>query len=235
MIRKIHYSIFEETPEITCLTAWLSKNSYSKPLDSGERSWGAEAVLKEMRINPDSVARAQQIHGSRLRVVAGSETVAHCDGLVSAQQGLYLQIRTADCAAVMMYDVHKKIIANLHIGWRGGREKIVIKAIRFLQKYFDSNTKHLVAAISPCIRSCCYVVSHEFSHYFSQKYLCKSGNKLYFDLPAVIGDQLLQSGITASQVEWNSQCTYCSSYNFPSYRRDATGDRLLNLIKLEVN
>jgi YfiH family protein len=176
---------------------------------------------------------ARQVHGNDINYVLQSGLPDTCDGLYTDRTGLGLGIKTADCAAVMIFDSKNRKIMNLHVGWRGAQAKIIEKAFSILYHHVGSNSNQIWVSVSPMIRSCCYEVGSEFYDYFPQKYLRPLDNKVYFDLPGIIETQIKDGGILRSQIEISNECTCCSSMKLPSFRRDKTKNRIINIIELK--
>jgi YfiH family protein len=176
---------------------------------------------------------ANQVHGSLVKYYDNPSPPDSCDGLYTDHSGLALTIRTADCAAVMIFDPGNKMIVNLHVGWKGAREGIIDKALQIIFRDRTPGASELVVAISPMIRSCCYQVGPEFNDYFDKKYLYLRESKIFFDLPLFIKTELIKTGLSESQIEFSDECTCCSPMNLPSFRRDKTKNRMINAIVMK--
>lgn len=59
------------------------------------------------------------------------------DGLITQMKGVGLASSSADCQAVIFYDVKNKVIGNVHSGWKGTLNKIVENTV--LPKVGDIN------------------------------------------------------------------------------------------------
>ena len=144
-------------------------------------------------------------------------------------------IRTADCAAVMIYNSIIKSIMNIHVGWRGAKSKIIENTLQTVFKKSDQNEDHVWAAVSPMIGPCCYQVGPEFYGYFGEQYLEQRESKIYFNLPHLIKKKLTAGGVSLSQIQFSNECTCCSSLKLPSFRRDKTRSRIINIIEIKEN
>src|SRR5436189_2136211 len=100
---------------------------------------------------PLAVITVNQVHGAS--VIEASRVPANADGLWTSQAGVGLGIKTADCIPLLLEDPVAKRVAAVHSGWRGTYAAIAEEAVRELKG------QNLRAAIGPCIRVCCYVVS----------------------------------------------------------------------------
>lgn len=181
----------------------------------------------------DHTILAKQIHGTEVLYVTDPGVVSNCDGLFTREEKLKLVIRTADCAAVMIYDPDSSAIINLHVGWRGAQSGIIRRAFSALRKKGGGDSHHYRIAVGPAIHACCYQVGEEFYQYFDESFLELRNDQLFFDLPAIIRSQLQAEGVVSGNIEISDQCTRCSTWLLPSYRRNKTKQRIWNMIEKE--
>jgi hypothetical protein len=232
MIGEITYSIFKDQKQLNSHSLWKPNTEvsihpphrfleYLDLLFTGDGSGGQ-----------NHIAYAQQVHGNKVLAVDSAGLYPECDGLITGKNHLKLIIRTADCAAVMLYHPTKKVIANLHVGWRGAQQKIIQQGIQLLLREWRAQPPDLLAAVSPFIQACCFEVGNEFHEYFEAQLLIKRKDKTYFDLQRCIREQLVRAGIPEEQMEISSICTRCSPLELPSFRRDKTQNRLINMIEI---
>jgi YfiH family protein len=232
MIGEIKYPIFQGQIQLSCHSFWKQNGEIS--IDREKEFLDSLHLLSTSKgsTGENHFAYAQQVHGNKVSLVRSAGLQPACDGLVTAQRELKLIIRTADCAAVMIYHPEKKVIANLHVGWRGVQQKIIQEGINILRKEWAIQPDELLTAVSPFIQSCCYEVGEEFYKYFSNNLLIRREDKIFFDLKSCIYEQLLESGILMNRLEISTVCTSCGSLMLPSYRRNKTHNRLINMIEI---
>lgn len=235
MLKSINYSIFNKYPNVECKTVWSTNSEQDLSISSEMNLNEIKFNLSSYGLNPDRMVMAQQVHGNSVKTVEEGGILNQCDGLVTDRSGLYLCIRTADCAAVMIYDRANKVIGNLHSGWRGIHQKIIANGVSLMIKQFSSRPENLIIGVSPFIQSCCYEVGIEFKKIFSAQHLYLRGGKFFLDLNGEIMKQLLDLNIPKYNIEVSGDCTYCSAGKLPSYRRTKTKNRLVNMIKLKEN
>jgi polyphenol oxidase len=105
--------------------------------------------------------RAGQVHGNRVAVVPGAETilapdglpvVPGVDGLVTAEAGVLLAIYVADCGAIWLADRKTGAIGLLHSGKKGTESDILGEAVRLMAGRFGTRPEDVVAVLGPCIR-----------------------------------------------------------------------------------
>lgn len=83
------------------------------------------------------------------------------DALIASHSGILLGIRVADCVPVLLVDRERRAVAVVHAGWRGALNRIAEKTAGEMCRMFNSRPQHLLAAIGPSIRMCCYEVGPE--------------------------------------------------------------------------
>jgi YfiH family protein len=127
-----------------------------------------------------TLAAARQIHSSHSFVVTrdtkggwvyrspGAEGLVPAaanppagDGLMTAEPGILLTIRIADCLPVLMVDPQRRVVAAVHAGWRGALARVIEKAVGDLRRDFAADPQELIVALGPSIRACCYDVGQE--------------------------------------------------------------------------
>ncbi len=233
MLHTLHYSIFDNYPEIDCRSLWISDDKIDGSIAENKGVIRLNFDLEKYGLDEVPLVFARQVHGKNVKLASSPGVLENCDGLISTQPGLTPAIRTADCAAVMIFDPVKRIVANFHVGWRGAQHQIISYGLQSLIREYNCKSADFIVAIGPFIKSCCYEVGKEFKKIFTEQYLLEKGGKLYFDLKKSILDELMSMRINRDNIELNDQCTYCDRMQFPSFRRTGTKNRLLNMIKIK--
>ena len=103
------------------------------------------------------------------------------DSLVTAQPGILLSIRTADCLPVLLVDPEHRAVAAVHAGWRGALARVIEKTVGEMRRLMGSRPSQLIAALGPSIRACCYEVGEEVVEAFTSRYL--QGDKFFVNSP----------------------------------------------------
>jgi YfiH family protein len=152
-------------------------------------------------------------------------------------------------------DCRRRIVGNLHAGWRGTLRGITASAIRQLLEK-GSDIADLRVAFGPAIGSCCYEVGPEVVAAFRAQF---PGADTFFSRPVPNRDrqgavrqreaekeskflnlqkanfaQAIGIGLRPHQVFRNAYCTHCDPETFYSYRRDgAKTGRMFALIGIQ--
>ena len=144
------------------------------------------------------------------------------DAVITNQKNLPIAILTADCAPILIYDNRMKMIAAIHVGWRGAYKDIIKKVVKFMIKKGCSE-KNITAAIGPCISSNNYEVKKDFIKKFINKdkknmiFFKKIKNKNYFDLNKYIHYQL--KSLDIKKIDIINKDTFNIKNKFFSARR----------------
>lgn len=175
----------------------------------------------------------QQVHGNALVEVTHTNLTAlyqsppPADGAYTIEANLRLSVFTADCLPVLFFtDDITGPIAAIHCGWRGANQAIVTH----LEDLWDNYPGQIHAILGPCLESCCFEVKEDLMTAFKEKgnliapYLSSRDNKTFFSLSSfVIKEQL--KFIKPEYIHTaDLRCTFCSSPQLPSYRRNKTTD-----------
>ena len=183
--------------------------------------------------------QVEQVHGAQALVCSGSGKIHKQDAdiLITAEKGVALAVRTADCLPILLADKQAGIIAAVHAGWRGTVAKVAEEALaKMLERGAEVN--HVLVSLGPCIAPCCFAVSDDVAGQLcdacSQNVTLKKSGQTYADLAKTNYSQLLALGVNAENIELSKHCTVCGTQpSFFSYRRDSgqTG-RQLSIISL---
>jgi YfiH family protein len=178
---------------------------------------------------------ARQVHGCDAAVVEGpllpGQPPETADILLTARPGLGLLIAAADCQAVLLYDPRRRVVANVHCGWRNQVHNVLGRAVGLLRTGFGCTPEDLHAAIGPGLGPCCA----EFVHYrreFPREFWDYQVHPGYFDLWRLSADQLAAAGVPPGHIECARLCTRCLPGDFYSYRRDRLTGRHGTVIAL---
>ncbi len=164
-----------------------------------------------------------QKHTDKVIVIGSSLEPVIADAVISKQKGLFIGVQVADCVPILLCDPGKQIVAAVHAGWRGTAQAILKKTIRTFCERFFSNPAHIIVAIGPSIRQCCYEVDDEVITAVSLAtgngdYVKTTGDKFHLDLAAANQLQALTMGVTEGNVWISDDCTFCNPERFFSYR-----------------
>jgi hypothetical protein len=119
-------------------------------------------LCKALDIDVKTVIEPVQTHTDIVKCVdsmLSTEETQNVDGLITNKCGVTLTSKNADCILFLFYDPVKKVIANVHSGWRGTFKKIAEKTVCKMINYYGSKAEDIICCICPSIRKCHFEVS----------------------------------------------------------------------------
>jgi YfiH family protein len=175
----------------------------------------------------------RQNHGTRILALGPETGVAAPedagepltgDAAATSAPGRLLVIQVADCQAIVFFDPVRRVVANVHSGWRGSVANIAGRTVAFLQRRFGCRPEDLSVGIGPSLGPCCA----EFINYRREipppLWRYRVGAH-HFDFWTMSVDQLQAAGVPPGAVEVAGLCTRCRTDLFFSYRGEQTTGR----------
>jgi len=219
------------------------------PFASLNVSYGTGDNRKNVSANRDVISLimatgrlvfVRQVHGCEIAVLgrhrkkrdkttAGRAVTA--DAVVTDLDGRNLVIQIADCQAVLLYEPARRVIANVHCGWRGSVQNIIGRTIEVMKQLFGCHPSRIQAGIGPSIGPCCA----EFINYRKEipmEFWRYKGFNAHFDFWSLSRDQMIQAGMAEINIEPSGICTRCHTDDFFSYRAARTTGRFAAVIGL---
>ena len=151
------------------------------------------------------------------------------DGLITDKKDITLSLGYADCTPLFLYDPVKKVIGNIHSGWKGTLQKIGKIAVSKMIEEYGSNPRDIICAIGPTIRKCHFEVDVDVQELFYNEFsylnniddiITKKDSKYYIDTVLINKIILQESGLKEENILDSKICTVCNSKIMHSYRID---------------
>ena len=114
-----------------------------------------DTVAQILGISKDKILVAKQPHKDSIRCVDERtilEDLKFEDGMITDKSGIALATKNADCILFNFYDPVKKVIANVHSGWKSTYMKISEKAIIKMINNYGCRPEDIYCFINPSIR-----------------------------------------------------------------------------------
>ena len=198
-----------------------NKNNYKK-------------ICKTIGIEYNDIVKTNQVHKDIIKNIdkkinIGSpdfceKEYAETDGLRTNKKKLAICATCADCIIMMMYDKKKKVVANVHSGWRGTVQKVAEKTICKMEELYNCNPKDIICCISPSIRNCHFEVGEDVKNIFEETFttmadeIIKKQEKWYIDTVKLNIEMLKSKGLKEENIVDSKICTVCNSNLIHSYR-----------------
>lgn len=156
------------------------------------------------------------------------------DGLITNQPNIALATTNADCILFMFFDPEKKVIANVHSGWRGTLQRISIQAVNKMQNEYGCDTKNIICCICPSIRKCHFEVQSDVQKLYYEEFKTLKGiddliipdskqGKWHIDTVEINKIILKQAGLKEKNIIDSGICSVCNSDLIHSYRVEKKG------------
>ncbi len=189
-------------------------------------------------LDGEPAATLSQIHSNIVyRTCGETGRLGEGDALVASTSGIWISIRTADCAPVVLADHRKRVIAVVHAGWRGAVDSILAHAVHRMCADFATSVSDLHAAIGPTIGHCCFEVGPEVARRFQPWFPERNDldRKTEVDLPETLARQLRNLGVNPARIDPSGACTMCGGSRFESFRREgAAAGRMVTAARIRA-
>ena len=197
-----------------------NKNSYKK-------------LCKSIGIEYNNIVKTNQVHKDIIKSVNEKinkdipdfheQAYEDTDGLITNKKNLAICATNADCIVLMMYDKNKKVIANVHSGWRGTLQKVSSKTVDRMEEIYGCNPKDIICCISPSIRKCHFEVDEDVKSMFENQFgniteFLNKGEKWHIDTVQINKEMLKEKGLREENIIDSKICTVCNSELIHSYR-----------------
>ena len=159
---------------------------------------------------------------------------AKTDGLITNKSNIAIATTNADCILLMFFDPIKKVIANVHSGWRGTLQRISVEAVNKMKQEYDCNPNDIICCICPSIRKCHFKVHEDVQKPYYEEF--KDLNEINELIVPIKGEErwaidtveinkiiLKQAGLKEENIIDSGICSVCHSDLIHSYRVEKDG------------
>ena len=203
-----------------------------------------KAVFDDLNIPIETLTRPIQKHTNTVEIIEKKQKenepdiymdyLENIDGVITSKENITLATTNADCILFLIYDPVKKVIANVHSGWRGTFQKIVKVAIEKMVSTYDCFVEDIIVCICPSIRKCHFEVDEDvkqecekifsYTGRLDEFIECvgeKEGKTKYVIDTVLINKILLgELGVKSENIIDANICSYCSKEYIHSRRAD---------------
>lgn len=156
------------------------------------------------------------------------------DGLVTNQKNIVLATTNADCILLLFFDPVKKVIANVHSGWRGTLQRISVKAVNKMKNEYGCEPKDIICCICPSIRKCHFKVHADVQELYYNEFKDLKNiddiivpiieeNRWSIDTVEINKIILKQAGLKENNIIDCEICSVCNSDLIHSFRVEKEG------------
>ena len=197
-------------------------------------------ICDELNINYNDIVKTNQTHSNNVRRVdAKVETdkpdfaiYKETDGLMTDKSNLVLSTTNADCILLIFFDPVKKVIANVHSGWKGTLQRISITAVNEMQEKYGCNPSDIICCMCPSIRKCHFEVDEDVYNLFAKGFsdlkelndiIEKRENKWHIDTILINKIILKGAGLLEENIIDSGICSVCNKDLIHSFRAEGPG------------
>ena len=234
----IKYIQFKKLLDLNIKNAYTLKcDGINFRTDCEEEMNSYKKIFSALDLDINTRVKPIQRHTANIKCIDRVESrdeLMEIDGLITDKKGITLLTTNADCILFMFYDPVKKVIANVHSGWKGTFQKIGEKAIIKMIDCYKCNPKDILVFITPSIRKCHFEVDEDVKELcedifgftnrisdFIQKGQIKENKQKYYIDTVLINKILFKElGILEENIIDCDLCSVCNSDIINSYRAD---------------
>src|SRR5574344_1051938 len=134
---------------INCYTLRINDIDFNKngtKVDRNKLERSMKTICKEFNINANEIVRPHQSHTDRVEKVDDADKkYVDVDGFLTNKNKINLMLSYADCTPILLYDPVKRVIGNIHSGWKGTVQKIGQKAVLKMIEEYNSKPEDIIA------------------------------------------------------------------------------------------
>lgn len=234
--KEIEYIQFRKLLDYGIINAYtLRKENINFSQESNERQQSYKTICDKLNISEENVTKGFQNHTSNVRCidkVMKTEELIDVDGLITNQKNIILSTTNADCNLLLFYDPVKKVIGNVHAGWRGTLKKIAETAVLKMINDYNCLPEDIICCFCPSIRKCHFEVEDDvknecekiFSYTGKLNEIISTGrvedNKQKYNIDTVLINKILikSLGLKDENIIDCNICSMCNSEFINSYR-----------------
>lgn len=221
---------------INCYTLRINDIDFNKngtKVDRNKLERSMKTICKEFNINANEIVRPHQSHTDRVEKVDDADKkYVDVDGFLTNKNKINLMLSYADCTPILLYDPVKRVIGNIHSGWKGTVQKIGQKAVLKMIEEYNSKPEDIIACFGPCIKQCHFEVKEDVKSIFENTFTYLNNNddiikksnkeagKFYIDTTLINRLLLKEVGLEENNIVDSEICTVCNSKYLHSYRVD---------------
>ncbi len=211
------------------------KTSEEENRDLAVKSY--KTICDELHLDYNNIVKPNQCHTNNVEIIERKikknepdfRICENTDGLITNKENIILSSTNADCILLLMFDPIKKVIANIHSGWKGTLNRISKNAIEKMKEDYGCKPENIICCICPSIRKCHFEVDYDVFEMFNNEFrdlenlneiIEKKGQKWYIDTVLINKTILKKCGLVDENVIDSGICSVCNKDIIHSYRAE---------------
>lgn len=192
-------------------------------------------------LQAEELVFVRQVHGNAVVVIDGRPVnpegpaktgLPVGDAMVTDRPGKFLTVSVADCQPILIYDPRRRVVANVHSGWRGSVANVAGRTVAVMAERFGCDPGDLRVGVGPSLGPCCA----EFINYREEippDLWAYRHDSARFDFWTMSRDQLVRAGVGEDRIQVSGLCTKCRTDLFFSYRAEKSTGRFAAVIGMK--
>ena len=182
-----------------------TENGYKESIDD------YKVLCDELGVDYKNLVKTNQTHTDNVKIINNKilsdlpdfnlDEYKETDGLITNRRNIILATTNADCILLLFFDPVKKVIANVHSGWRGTIQKISVKTIEKMVKEFNCKEKDIICCMCPSIGKCHFEVEKDVKDMFEKEFKDTEG----IDISKVIEEKIKDKKWNIDTISINRQ------------------------------
>lgn len=202
-----------------------------------------EKLAKALDIEKDTIIRPYQTHTNVVETIKENwydtherkisifpKELTNVDGLITDQKDITFSLGFADCTPIYLYDPAKRVIGDIHSGWKGTLGRIGKVAVEKMIEEYNCNPKDIICCIGPCIKKCHFEVSKDVADLFKEEFrkmqdineiitcVNNTEQKYVIDTTRINKNMMKEAGLLEENIIDSGICTVCNEDYMHSYR-----------------
>lgn len=216
----------------------LRKNEINVQIKDGDKTdliSSYKKVADVLGVDWQHIVKPHQTHTDRIENVEScDDQFEEVDGVITNKKDIILCTTSADCTSLLFYDDNKKVVADVHSGWKGTLQKIGKKAVEKMIVEYGCNPKDIICCIGPHLRKCNFEVEEDVMQTFKNEFeytgrisdIIETGRKVdgvqKYNVDTTLINKIIlkEAGLQDVNIIDSNICTVCNSDLFHSYRVD---------------
>ncbi len=199
-------------------------------------------LCKCLNLDHENIVKTEQRHTDNVKIVSlkkdsfedNLEIAKETDALITNKKDIILSTTNADCILMIVFDPIKKVIANIHSGWRGTIKRISVKTIEKMKETYGCNPRDIICCICPSIRKCHFEVDEDVYKMFYDEFkdlkeigniIEKNLNKGKWNIDTVLINKIIlrDAGLLEKNIVDSKLCSVCNKEYIHSFRVEKEG------------
>ena len=209
----------------------LSKEEFDKAV------YSYKTICDELELNYNDIVKTNQTHSDNVEII--NEKVSknepdfsvykQTDGLLTDKSDIVLSTTNADCILLLFFDPVKKVIANVHSGWKGTLQRISVKTVEKMKNKYGCNPGDIICCMCPSIRKCHFEVDKDVYEMFenefkdlkqTQEIIEQKNDKWNIDTILINRVILKEAGLLEENIIDSGICSVCNKDIIHSFRAE---------------